>query len=437
MAKAVVASVLPGSIAEQIGIGKGDLINSINSSRINDILDYKYLSCDYRLLIEIIKATGETIIVEVESDFEDLGIIFENSLIDTPKRCKNKCIFCFIDQLPKNMRETLYFKDDDARLSFFQGNYITLTNLSDKDIDRIIKMRVSPINVSVHTTDPDLRMFMLNNKDAGKVYEIIKRLAANNITMNCQIVCCPEVNDKKHLDKSIWDLCSLYPAVKSLSVVPVGLTAYRSGLFELKPFNRDEAIKLIEQVEGWQKNFLEKYQSRVVYLADEFYLMANKPIPKEKEYEGFPQIENGVGLIASLKAEFDSAINTVNWIPHRREVSIITGELAAPFIKMLVNKLEDRFKGFNGTVYTIKNNFFGGHVSVAGLICAADIIEQTKNKPFFEELFIPSSMLRAKEDVFLDDITIEELINTLNVKITPVLNDGYLFVIKLLDVKLD
>lgn len=435
MANAKIKAVAPGSIAEEIGLMSGDYILKINGSSIGDVLDYKFLSCDEELEIELLTAEGEHEIVEVYTGYEDLGIEFENSLMDTPKRCKNKCIFCFIDQLPKGMRETVYFKDDDARLSFLQGNYITLTNLTERDISRIIQMRISPVNVSVHTTDPELRRMMLGNRHAGNVYEIMQRLAQNQISMNCQIVLCPGINDGAALDRTIRDLAALHPYVGSVSAVPVGLTAHREGLYPLKSYTKDSACALIRQVEAWQEKLRQQCGSALIYLSDEFYLMADVPFPPEEAYEGFPQLDNGVGLIPSMEAEFTQALSELSVKKYPAQVSIATGELAYPFIKGLAKRLCAQVTGLSVRVYAVKNNFFGGGVTVSGLVCACDIAGQLAGQELGSELFIPASMLRADDDVFLDDVSLKELEQRLNVPITPVLNDGYDFIEKLLHIQ--
>lgn len=435
MANARIKAVAPGSIAEEIGLMRGDCILKINGSAIGDVLDYKFLSCDEELEIELLTAEGEHEIVEVYTGYEDLGIEFENSLMDAPKRCKNKCIFCFIDQLPKGMRETVYFKDDDARLSFLQGNYITLTNLTERDISRIIQMRISPVNVSVHTTDSELRRMMLGNRHAGEVYEIMQRLAQNQISMNCQIVLCPGINDGAELDRTIRDLAALHPYVGSVSAVPVGLTAYREGLYPLKSYNKASARALIRQVESWQEKLRQQCGSALIYLSDEFYLMAGVLFPPEEAYEGFPQLDNGVGLIPSMEAEFTQALSELTVKKYSAQVSIATGELAYPFIKGLVERLCAQVDSLSIRVYAIKNNFFGGGVTVSGLVCACDIAEQLAGQELGKELFIPAAMLRADDDVFLDDVSLQELEQKLNVPITPVLNDGYDFIEKLLHIQ--
>ncbi len=427
--------VEPRSIAEEAGLEAGDTLVKINGHDFHDILEYRYLTAEYEVTLEVLKKDGTTEIITVENDYEDIGIEFSDGLIDEAQSCRNKCIFCFIDQLPKGMRETVYFKDDDTRLSFLQGNYVTLTNMSDEEIDRLIKMRVSPINVSVHATNPQLRCKMLNNRFAGKCYNIMKKFAKNNIYMNCQIVLCPEINDKKELDRSISDLAALFPYVSSVSVVPVGLTRYREGLYPLTPFTAESSKAVIEQVEKWQKKLLQKLGTRLIYLSDEFYLNAGIEMPEADEYEGFPQLENGVGLIASMKEEFDAAIKLVNK-KYSRTVAIATGELATPFIGDLAKRLSDK-TGIKISVYPIKNDFFGGGVNVAGLVTGRDLIAQMTDKPKSDILLIPQSMLRDDDNIFLDDTTVAEVENALNMKIEPVLNDGYEFIEKIIGEELE
>lgn len=427
----------PNSIAEEAGLENGDKLLKINGHDFHDILEYRYLTAEYEVTLEVLKKDGTTEMITVENDYEDLGIEFAEGLIDEAQSCRNKCIFCFIDQLPKGMRETVYFKDDDTRLSFLQGNYVTLTNMSDEEIDRLIKMRVSPINVSVHATEPELRCKMLNNRFAGKCYDIMKRFAKNDIYMNCQIVLCPGINDGENLKRTLSDLGALFPNVNSISVVPVGLTRYRDGLYPLTPFTKESSVETIRFVEKIQNEFLEKLGTRLVYLSDEFYVNADIPVPDAESYEGFPQIENGVGLIASMQEEFDSAMRLLPEKKRLRRVSVATGEIAEDFIKGLAERIEKACKGVKVDVYPIKNNFFGGGVSVSGLVCGCDIIEQLKGKIQTDTLLIPHSMLRDDDNIFLDDTTVEDVEKALGVKIVPVLNDGYEFVEKILDEELE
>lgn len=427
----------PYSIADEAGLEIGDKLISINGHDFHDILEYRYLTAEYEVTLEVLKKDGTTEMITVENDYEDLGIEFAEGLIDEAQSCKNKCIFCFIDQLPKGMRETVYFKDDDTRLSFLQGNYVTLTNMSDEEIDRLIKMRVSPINVSVHATEPELRCKMLNNRFAGKCYDIMKRFAENDIYMNCQIVLCPGINDGENLKRTLSDLGALFPNVNSISVVPVGLTRYRDGLYPLTPFTKESSAETIRFVEEIQNEFLEKLGTRLVYLSDEFYVDAGIPVPDAESYEGFPQIENGVGLIASMQEEFDSAMRLLKNKKRSRYVSVATGEIAEGFIKGLAEKIEQLCEGVKVDVYPIKNNFFGGGVSVSGLVCGCDIIKQLKDKIKTDTLLIPHSMLRDDDNIFLDDTTVEDVEKAIDVKIVPVLNDGYEFVEKILDEELE
>ena len=432
-----VGYVEPDSYAYEAGIEAGDRLLTINGHDFRDILEYRYLISEYEVELEVLKKNGDCEKIFIENDYEDLGIEFENALIDTAQSCRNKCIFCFIDQLPPGMRETVYFKDDDTRLSFLQGNYVTLTNLNDEDINRLIAMHISPINISVHTTNPELRVKMLNNKNAGNVFSVMKHFAENNMYMNCQIVLCRGYNDGEELERTIADLVSLYPYVESVSVVPVGLTAYREGLCELKAYDRLSSYEVVKQVEAIQTELLEKIGTRLIYLSDEFYINAKLPIPDAQAYEGFPQLENGVGLVASLKEEFDMGMEYLDYANKKREVTVVTGELVYGFISGLCERLMQRCNGLEIHCYPIKNNFFGGCVNVSGLVVGGDIKEQLLGKAIGEEIFIPSSMLRAGEDVFLDNMTLDELEKELQTKIIPIDNDGYEFIEKITGKELD
>lgn len=424
-----ICSVDEGSIAQEAGIAAGDYILEINGHEIKDILSYKYYSNDENITLKIEKADGSIEIIKAENpDYEDLGMNFDYPLLSPSRSCRNKCVFCFIDQLPKGMRDTLYFKDDDSRLSLLHGNYVTLTNLSDKEIEDIAEMHVSPINISVHSTDPENRKLLFGHGKTGDIMARMKFFADNGITMNGQIVLCKGVNDGEFLDKTLEDLCSLYPAVYSVSVVPVGLTKYREGLYPIQPFEKEDAEKVINQIEKVQKKMLDFCGSRVVYIADEFYLKAERDIPSYEEYEDFPQIENGVGLIASMKDEFYNALENLDITKRNREVSVATGKAAYPLISGFADRLMKKVEGLKVHVYEITNNFFGERITVAGLICGCDLKNQLKGKPLGEELIISSSMLRAEEDVFLDDVTLEELEEYLDVPITAVYNDGYDFI---------
>ena len=425
------------SLAEMAGVEPGDRLMLLNGHEVRDVLEYRYLMSEYEITVTVQKKNGDIEEITIENDYEDIGIEFESGLMDNAKSCTNKCIFCFIDQLPKGMRETVYFKDDDTRLSFLQGNYVTLTNMKEDELQRMIDMHVSPINISVHTTNPELRVKMLNNRFAGKVYDIMKRFSKNNIHMNCQIVLCPGYNDEKELDRTITDIAKLYPYVDSLAIVPVGLTAHREGLCKLCEFDSLGAKKVIEQVGKYQKKYLKKFGTRLVYLSDEFYLKAGVDLPEPEEYEGFPQLENGVGLIPGMEEEFLEAVLRVAKKKRNRRISLATGELAYDFIKSMTERIERVAPGFSAEVFAVKNEFFGGGVNVAGLVCGGDIIKQLKGRITTEELFIPQVMLRDDDELFLDDVTVADLEKALNVKVSAVLNDGYDFVEKLLGEELE
>ena len=419
-----IKNVISGSIAEKYKLKSGDIINKINGTSVNDYLDYMYLSANEVLDIEL----SDRHIKVKNPDYEPLGAEFDTLLIDKPRSCRNKCIFCFIDQLPPNMRESCYFKDDDYRLSFLQGNYVTLTNMSDEDIDRIIEYNIPRINVSVHTTNPELRCKMLNNRFAGRIMEQMQRFSGSGMMINCQIVLCPGYNDGKELDRTISDILSLGDAVESLSVVPVGISAHRNGLTQLETFDKNSAKEVIKQVSEWQKKIKAERDINFVYLADEFYLTAEEPVPEWFEYDGFPQIENGVGLCASLESEFDDAVEECKDKTVKTAKAVVTGVLAYEFINGLVSQLEtDKIN-----VYAVKNNFFGEKITVCGLVTATDIIEQLKDKPLGEVLLIPKSMLRHDDDVFLDNLTVSDVEKALNIKIEAVENDGFELLDKLL-----
>lgn len=436
-----VMSVVSGSIAEEAGIEPGDFLLQINGQKIGDIFDYRFLIADEELVVEVEKPDGEIWEIDIEKEqYEDLGVEFEDGLIDEAKSCTNKCIFCFIDQLPKGMRETLYFKDDDSRLSFLSGNYVTLTNMKKNDIDRIIRYRMSPINVSVHTTNAELRKSMLGNRFAGDIVERIRRLVDGGIEVNCQIVLCRNINDGDELDKTILELGVMYPGVKSISIVPVGLTRWRSGLCELTPYDAGSSAEVLERVSLLQQKLLEEHETRLVYLADEFYIMAGRTLPEYNEYEDFPQIENGVGLVSMLRHEFYEYLEETaskqpdyNFKEAGRSVSIATGVSASNFIEEMAKELEKRYNGLKISVYPIKNNFFGENVTVTGLLTGTDIIEQLKYRELGTELLLSRNMFRSGEEVLLDDCNIETLCKELNVRVTIVDNNGEDFIKKALD----
>lgn len=420
-----IKSVERGSIAEQLEIEPGDLLVSINGSKVGDIFDYHYLVNDCDLTVVIQKFNGEEWELDIEKDYEtDLGIAFEQGLMDQYRSCRNKCMFCFIDQMPPGMRETLYFKDDDARLSFLQGNYITLTNLGEEDLERILQYKLSPINISVHTTNPGLRCKMLSNRFAGEALDKMKRLAAGGIRMNSQIVLCKGYNDGEELERSIADLSSMLPHMQSLSVVPVGLTKYRRGLVPLEKFSGNEAAEVLNLVHGWQERLLSRNGTRFVFASDEWYLTAGRPIPCEACYEGYGQLENGVGMVRSLTDEFERCLDSYGGDNREISFSVATGVLFAPILTRLKDRLNEKFPNINGSVYAIRNEFFGEDITVAGLLTGQDIIKQLKGKDLGGFLLLPQSVLRNGEDVLLDDITINNLERALQIDIRIVQSDG-------------
>lgn len=425
-----VYGIVSGSLAEKAGIRVGDILHTVNGKEISDVLDYRFYLTEKKTVLSL---THDGVPYEVKIHKEmyaDIGLEFETYLMDEKHSCRNRCIFCFIDQLPKGMRETLYFKDDDSRLSFLMGNYITLTNLKDSDIDRIIKMRISPINVSVHTMNPELRVSMMKNKNAGDVLKYLKRLSDAGITLNCQIVLCRGVNDGEELLFSMRELAKLYPQVESVSVVPAGMTKFREGLYPLSPYTPEECAEIIDVVTSFGDECKEKYGSRIFYPGDELYVKAGRELPPEHFYEDFSQIENGVGMIASMKAEFDfetEEAESATVIP--KTVSIATGYAAYAFIKELAERSEKIANGLKVNVYKIKNNFFGESITVSGLLTGKDIAEQlahyAENGELGQTLYLSRNMLRAEGDLFLDGMTPKELSEKLRgIKIEFLQNDG-------------
>lgn len=430
----VIAAVEPGSIAEECGLEPGDRIAEINGNEIEDIFDYQYFIQEEFLNVLVLTKDDEECTLEIEKEEEeDLGIQFESSLMDEYHSCCNKCMFCFIDQMPPGMRETLYFKDDDSRLSFLQGNYITLTNMNDKDIERIIRYHLAPINISVHTTNPELRCRMLHNRFAGDVLEKIKRLSEAGIPMNSQVVLCKGINDGEELDRTIKELGEFLPYMESLSVVPVGLTKFRENLPELEPFTKEDAIEVLEQIQSWQKYFKEKYHTSFVHASDEWFILAEKDFPPEEYYEGYGQLENGVGMMRLLITEVEERLAQVEGDSEARTVSIATAKLAYPTIQRLVRRVQEKFPNIKIHVYCISNHFFGERITVTGLLTGQDIIAQLKDKDLGEELFLPSNVLKADEDIFLDDISLEELSDSLQVPVNIIQSEGEDFVNKITD----
>ena len=422
----IIKSVDSKSPAEKAGLKAGDTLISINKNDIMDVLDYRFYQNNAKLKIEYIDDKGKIKHKRIKKqDYEELGLNFETYLMDKQHSCLNKCVFCFIDQLPKGMRDSLYFKDDDSRLSFLFGNYITLTNITEHEIERIIKMHISPINISVHTTNPELRVKMMKNKDAGKVLSVIKRFNDAGIKINCQLVLCPGYNDGEELKRTLSDLTELQNA-ECIAAVPVGLTKYRDGLADLDPFNPITAAETIDIIDRYGEECIKKYGSRRIYASDEFYLLAKRQMPDADYYGEFLQLENGVGLWALLLKEATDAIAEEEYkLEQKRKISVVTGVAAYPLITEIVDKCKQKWDNLECKVYKIKNNFFGEKITVAGLVTATDIKEQLKGENLGEELLIPAVMLRKEGDMFLDSITLNELSRDLGVKITPVDNDGY------------
>ena len=427
------------SRAHRAGILADDILVSINGKEINDVLDYRFHLANRTIDILVKRAGAELHFNIIKQEYDDIGLDFETPLMDNKHSCENKCIFCFIDQLPKGLRRTLYFKDDDSRLSFLHGNYITLTNLHDRDIDRIIEMHISPVNVSVHTTNPELRVKMMKNKRSGEVLSYLKRFADAGIHICAQIVLCKGINDGEELQRSMRDLTQYYPALQSVSIVPAGKTKFRDNLFPLESFTPEDCKCVISQVEKFADECLEKYGSRLFFCADEFYIKAELPLHDDEYYEGYAQIENGVGMLTSLLTEFgietdyiDEYISKFN--PPRR-VSVVTGMAAKDQITDMCNRLSAIVPGLSITVYPIINNFFGHEITVSGLLTGSDIYDQLKDKSLFDELILPPNVLRSEGDLFLCGMSIDELSKKLDVNIRLSSNDGAGFVSAMLGIE--
>lgn len=425
----VVGQVAPDSIAGELGVAPGDVLVEINGNKIEDIFDYQYYTQDEYIEVLIRKPSGEEWILEIDKEYyEDLGITFENGLMDDYRSCHNKCIFCFIDQMPEGMRDTLYFKDDDSRLSFLQGNYVTLTNMSDEDVDRIIKYRLSPINVSFQTTNPELRCRMLNNRFAGQALEKAWKLARAGIAMNGQIVLCKGINDGEELERSIRDLSAYLPDLESVSVVPVGLSRYREGLYPLDPFTREDARQVLSVVHRWQDRLFAEYGVHFIHASDEWYILAGEELPEEERYDGYLQLENGVGMLRLLMNEFQEAFEAlrstqgVGIAPG--ELSIATGMLACRFISDMAEQLMAAFPQLKIHVYAVRNDFFGEMITVSGLLTGQDLLAQLKGQKLGDRLLLPQNVLKSGEAVFLDDMTLAELEKALQVPIDIVKSSG-------------
>ena len=427
MAKTRIKTVAPGSPAHQAGIQPGEILRAINGHRIVDVLDYKYYSYDPELILELAEEDDTVRTLALVKDVgEDLGLEFETYLMDRARSCANRCVFCFVDQLPAGMRETLYFKDDDARLSFLMGNYITLTNLSRRELQRICDLHISPINISVHATDPEVRKTLLGSRRGGEIMEIMTRFAQAGIVMNCQIVSCPGLNDGAVLQRSMEDLAALYPQVNSVSVVPVGVTRHRQGLYPLRPYRREEAEAVVRQVERYAEECLEKCGSRVFWCSDEFYIQGELPLPPDEYYEEYTQLENGVGMLRLLGVECSGAAYGAPENIPVEPFSIATGVAAAPYLREIIDRAAAKcHTELRYEIYPVVNHFFGETITVAGLLTGRDLLEQLQGKDLGTRLLISQNMLRHGETVFLDDMTLEALSSALGVPVIPVPQDGF------------
>ena len=419
-----ISGVTPHSPAARARIKAGDVLLTVNGHEIADVLDYRFYMLNERLTLTVQRAKRvRTVRIRKEEDAE-LGLEFESYLMDEQRSCRNKCIFCFIDQLPDGMRDTLYFKDDDSRLSFLFGNYITLTNLTEHEIERIIAMHISPVNISVHTTDPALRCRMMNNRFAGDALQTIYRFAEAGLAINCQLVLCPGWNDGEALSRTLRDLAALAPAVRSVAAVPVGLTAHREGLEPLRLFTKEEAADVIDRMEAFAPDMLEKTGTRLFYPSDEFFITSGRKLPDVAYYDEFYQLENGVGMLSSLIEEFRQAVENTEAEPLKRRVLCATGKLAAPFLQQMVDEAAKKWHNLDVTVVPIANRFFGETITVAGLVTGGDMIDQLCGQKA-DVLLFPRDMLRSDGDLFLDDVTPTQLSEALGMPVRPVCNDGY------------
>jgi putative radical SAM enzyme (TIGR03279 family) len=415
--KNTIVKVIPGSIAEELGIEVGDKLININDTVVKDIIDYKFLMADEYIVVEIEKPDGEVWDLEIEKEYdEDLGVEFENSILDQARSCSNNCVFCFIDQLPQGMRKTLYFKDDDSRLSFLQGNFVTMTNMKDEDIDRIIRYRISPINVSVHTTNPELRVKMLNNRFAGSIYERLKKLSEAGIDINCQIVLCPGLNNGEELVRTSEDLYKLYPSIRNLAVVPVGATRFREGLFPVTLYSRESSRQEIENISMLQQKYMKEIGTPFIRLSDEFYILAEMDVPESEFYGEFEQLEDGIGMIRLFRENIDKTIKDLNK-NSAGSFTMFTGISAHKELQAAASKIMAANSKININVVKIINRFFGETITVAGLLTGKDIIEQLKEHNIGDYVIISRNMLRSGEDIFLDDITVEAMEKALDRKI--------------------
>ena len=443
----IVKEVIPGSIAQEMEIVPGDVLLAINGKEIEDVFDYRYLLKDEYIEVLVRKPDGEEWLLEIEKDYDDdLGIEFENGLMSEYRSCSNKCIFCFIDQMPPGMRETLYFKDDDSRLSFLQGNYITLTNMTEKDVERIIQMQLAPINISVQTTNPELRCRMLHNRFAGEKLQFLQRFYEGHVEMNGQIVCCKGVNDGEELRRSITDLMAYLPFMRSVSVVPAGISRFREGLYPIEMFTKEEAEQIVDMIESYQQACFEQYGLHFIHASDEFYILAGRKFPEEECYDGYIQLENGVGMMRLLMEEFASAWEAASGSSRfqelrqtlQRTVTVATGQLACSTLEVFAGQLMDAYPGLMIRVCAIRNDFFGETITVSGLVTGQDLIAQLQERQkagedLGEALLIPVNMLRSGEQVFLDDVTVAEVEKALGLRVVPVEAGGQDFVDAVLD----
>ncbi|MGL4799045.1 MAG: DUF512 domain-containing protein [Cellulosilyticaceae bacterium] len=431
-----IIDVLPDSIAEELEIEKGDSLLAINGEKIQDVFDYRYLLCDEVIEVSIKKANGELWDLEIEKDYhEDLGLVFETDLMDELIRCRNKCQFCFIDQLPPNMRKTVYFKDDDWRMSFLNGNYITMTNMSEEDMDRLIKYHLSPLNISIHATNSEVRQNLIHNRHAGKIMDQMKRLVDNGIEVNGQIVLCKGLNDGKVLDETIGDLSSLIPHILSLTVVPVGISRFRENLPNLQGFDEASAREVVKVIEKWQSYYLEKMGTRFVFAADEFYVTGNMPRPNYDDYEQFPVLDNGVGMLTKFEYELEEALAQTEGDEESFECSLVTGCIAEAFMKACAERVQTKFPNVKIHVHPVVNHFFGEQVTVTGLLTGQDIVSTLQGKKLGKVLLIAENMLKCGEEIFLDDYTLKELSDKLNIAIQVVPNEGSEWLEKIKDQK--
>ena len=421
---AVITGIAPHSPAAKAGIKQGDVLLSLNGNSVEDVLDYRFYMTEKKLRVLVSRDGREKTFTVRKGEYDDLGLLFETYLMSEHRRCRNNCIFCFVDQMPQGMRESLYFKDDDARLSFLFGNYITLTALSEREVERIIKMHISPINISVHTTNPELRVRMMKNRFAGESLKIMDRFAEAGIKMNCQLVLCPGINDGDELVRTVHDLAQLHPAVESVACVPVGLTKYRDGLEPLTPYNETIAAETLDLIERLGMELWHEKGTRFVYPSDEFYLLAKRDLPQDDWFEDYPQLENGVGMLTLFETQFNIALQNAPEQIKDRTVAVATGEAAAPMLTRLAKKATEKWQNLRVTVYTVTNRFFGEQITVAGLLTAADLTEQLSGKLNAPELLLSASMLRHGENVFLDDVTADELAKRLHTRLTFTGEDG-------------